>query len=133
MARRALNRVAAKSSRDDDDAAETKALGEAVQRPQTNAEWLSELLRRRIISGVYKPGQHLREQDFRTEFSLSNGPIREALQKLIGERLAVREPWRGVKVINLTPKQIVELFQVRDALFKEAASLAARRRPADLA
>jgi DNA-binding GntR family transcriptional regulator len=88
--------------------------------------WLAEILRQRILSGVYRPGERIREVQLRAEFGFSNGPIREALQTIVADGLAERAPWHGVRIKDLTPKQIVELFQVRLALLEYAADLAAR-------
>jgi DNA-binding GntR family transcriptional regulator len=92
----------------------------------SRAQWLAEVLRQRIISGAYQPGEHLREAQLRQEFGFSNGPIREALQKMVLDGLAESAPWQGVRVKLLTERQIVELFQVRLALLEYAAELAAR-------
>jgi DNA-binding GntR family transcriptional regulator len=89
--------------------------------------WLAKILRERIISGHYPPGQRVREVDLRQEFGFSNGPIREALHLIVADGLAERAPWQGVRVISLDEKQILELFQVRLALLEYAAELAARR------
>lgn len=89
--------------------------------------WLSDLLRERIVAGRYQPGERIREADLRSEFGFSNGPIREALQAIVADGLAERNPWQGIRIRTLGPDQIVELFQVRTALLEYAAELAARR------
>jgi DNA-binding GntR family transcriptional regulator len=94
--------------------------------------WLAKILRERIISGHYPPGQRVREVDLRQEFGFSNGPIREALHLIVADGLAERAPWQGVRVISLDERQILELFQVRLALLEYAAELAARRCTPDI-
>lgn len=94
--------------------------------------WLADILRQRIISGDYKPGERIREAQLRTEFGFSNGPIREALQAMVADGLAERAPWQGVRVKSLSKPQIVELFQVRLALLEYAAELAARHPSAEV-
>jgi DNA-binding GntR family transcriptional regulator len=90
-------------------------------------EWLISIIRERIIKGQYKPGDRIRETELQQEFGLSNGPIREALQRLVADGILDRSPWRGVRVIELTEAEIIELFQLRLALLEYAAELAARR------
>jgi DNA-binding GntR family transcriptional regulator len=90
--------------------------------------WLAGLLRQRVLSGEYKPGERIREAQLRTETGFSNGPIREALQAIVADGLAERAPWHGVRVKALSERQIFELFQVRLALVEYAAELAARNR-----
>ena len=92
----------------------------------SRALWLAHLLRQRIISGFYPPGERIREADLRAEFGFSNGPIRQALQTVVADGLAERAPWQSVRIRLLSQKQIVELFQVRLALLEYAAELAAR-------
>jgi DNA-binding GntR family transcriptional regulator len=89
--------------------------------------WLSNILRERIVTGVYQPGVRIREAELHAEFGFSNGPIREALQMIVAEGLAERVPWQGVRVVSLNDKQIAELFEVRLALLEFAAELAARQ------
>ena len=93
----------------------------------TRADWLADVLRKRIMDGVYKPGERVREAALQQEFGLSNGPTREALQKIVADGIAERSPWRGVSVIELDEGSLVELFQVRRALLEYAAELAARK------
>ncbi|MBU7443498.1 GntR family transcriptional regulator [Paraburkholderia fungorum] len=88
---------------------------------------LADILRDRIATGVYKPGEWIRESAIANEFGYSNGPIREALQLLVSEELLVREPRRGMRVTELSVPEIIEIFQVRGALLELAAELAASR------
>jgi DNA-binding GntR family transcriptional regulator len=88
--------------------------------------WLTDVLRHRIVSGEYQPGERIPEARLRAEFGFSNGPIREALQAIVADGLAERAPWQGVRIKALTDKQIIELFQVRAALLEYAAELATR-------
>jgi DNA-binding GntR family transcriptional regulator len=90
--------------------------------------WLADLLRQRILSGEYKPGERIREAQLRAETRFSNGPIREALQAVVADGLAERAPWHGVRIKALSERQIFELFQVRLALLEYAAELAAKNR-----
>lgn len=107
--------------------AEAAAAPAAETGPQfSRAQWLAEILRERIIAGGYQPGERIREAQLRDEFGFSNGPIREALQKVVAAGLAESAPWQGVRVRLLSEKQILELFQVRLALLEYAAELAAR-------
>ena len=84
---------------------------------------LASLLRERIATGFYRPGEWIRERSLFEEFGYSNGPIREALQILVSEQLLVREAWRGVRVVQLSSKEIVEIFQLRMTLLELAVEL----------
>jgi DNA-binding GntR family transcriptional regulator len=93
----------------------------------SRAEWIADTLRARVIDGTYAPGERIREVHLREEFGFSNGPIREALQKLVADGLAQRAPWQGVRVIALSEEEIVQLFELRSALLEYAAERAAER------
>jgi DNA-binding GntR family transcriptional regulator len=98
----------------------------------SRTSWLADILRERILGGVYQPGERIREVQLRGEFGFSNGPIREALQTIVADGLAERAPWHGVRVKALDEQQLIDLFQVRLALLEYAAELAARRASARL-
>lgn len=93
----------------------------------SRAEWLASVLRDRIVKGIYKPGDRIRENELQQEFQLSNGPVREAIQKLVGDCILERAPWRGARVVELTKAEIIELFELRLAILEYAAEQAARR------
>ena len=93
----------------------------------TRADWLADVLRKRVMEGVYKPGERIRESALQQEFGISNGPTREALQQIVADGIAERAPWRGVSIVELDKEKLVELFQVRLALLEYAAELAARK------
>jgi DNA-binding GntR family transcriptional regulator len=97
------------------------------QQQFSRSEWLISVIRDRVIKGHYKPGDRIREAELQQEFGLSNGPVREALQRLVADGILDRSPWRGVRVVELTKDEIAELFQLRLALLEYAAELAARR------
>lgn len=90
-------------------------------------KWLADLLKERLAAGIYLPGTWIREAALQREFGLSNGPVREALQTLVVDGLLERAPWRGVRVVELTDSEIVEVMELRLALLELAAELAAKR------
>jgi DNA-binding GntR family transcriptional regulator len=89
--------------------------------------WLATILRDRIVKGIYKPGDRILENELQQEFQLSNGPVREAIQRLVGDGILKRSPWRGARVVELDKAEIVELLELRLALLEYAAEQAARR------
>lgn len=95
----------------------------ALTASQSIGVGLASLLRERIAIGFYQPGEWIRERSLFEEFGYSNGPIREALQILVSEQLLVREAWRGVRVVQLSSKEIVEIFQLRMTLLELAVEL----------
>jgi DNA-binding GntR family transcriptional regulator len=87
-----------------------------------------EEIRRRIIAGVYAPGERVFEDQIAAELDVSRNPVREAMQALAGEGFIELEPRRGARVAVVSPERALELFEVREVLEGLVASLAATRR-----
>lgn len=84
-----------------------------------------------ILSNKLAPGDPLVERILAERFGLSRTPIREVLLRLQNEHLVDMFPNQGVFVRKLTPQDVRELFQLREALEPLAARLAAQNRPDD--
>ena len=83
-------------------------------------------VREGIIHGIYKPGSRLRERELSDELRMSRVPIREALRPLEAEGFVATFPNRGAAVIQLTLKDVTELFDIRLSLEVLAARQAAQ-------
>ena len=59
-------------------------------------------------------------------FGVSRGPLREALRRLEGRGLVVRAAHAGVRVVLLSRRALLELYEMRELLEGLAARLAAR-------
>lgn len=81
-------------------------------------EDIFDVLHEKIISGTYKPGDWLRQDDIATQLGVSMTPVREALDLLVSAGLAERVPYRGVRVREMNTKDVVEAYGLR--LFLEA-------------
>ncbi|MDQ0828034.1 DNA-binding GntR family transcriptional regulator [Arthrobacter sp. B2I5] len=90
-------------------------------------ETVRDTLRTRIFEGHYAPGTRLVERDLAAEFSVSRLPVREALRMLRQEGLISDRGARGAEVSSLSPKDVEDLFDVRQSLEVLACRLAARR------
>ncbi len=82
-------------------------------------------LRDAIVTGRLKPGERIVEDRICTELGVSRSPLREALRKLEGEGLVSILPRRGAVVTELTQRDQLDLFPIREALEGLAAHLAA--------
>lgn len=87
-----------------------------VPLPRTLSAHLVEHLRRRIITGEYRPGQALREQDIEREFGSSRGPVRESLRMLLQGGLVEYAERRGFRVRTYTIADIEHLYDLRATL-----------------
>ena len=81
-------------------------------------EDIFDVLHEKIISGTYKPGDWLRQDDIATQLGVSMTPVREALDLLVSAGLAERVPYRGVRVREMSTKDVAKAYGLR--LFLEA-------------
>lgn len=93
---------------------------------QTITSDISEKLIAAIVNGEIPPGSKLSEPKLAEQFSVSRGPLREAIRRLEGLNLVYHVPREGVKVVTLGLREVVEIYHVREALEGLAAGLAAR-------
>ncbi len=80
------------------------------------AEKIFESIKEGILSHTYLPGQRLNEMKIATALGTSRSPIREALQRLASEGLIKLIPRKGAFVNTIDPKEIRDLFELREAL-----------------
>jgi DNA-binding GntR family transcriptional regulator len=95
--------------------------------PEPRSESLVDALRDGILTGRYAPGTRLVQEDLAGAFGISRIPLREALRRLEGEGLVVISPNRGAIVRPLSPKDVVDLYDLRLALESLAIRRAAER------
>ena len=86
-----------------------------------------ETIRQGIVSGRFAPGQRLVIRDLAEEIPYSRSTFREALRRLAAERLVSLVPNRGAAVQRLTPREMADLFEIRELLEGQAARRAAER------
>ncbi len=84
-------------------------------------------LRQEIIAGRLRPGDRLVERELADRFGVSRVPVREAIRALVAEGFVHFETPRRTVVRRLTPNDVKELFELREALEVYAAGLAASR------
>jgi DNA-binding GntR family transcriptional regulator len=82
-------------------------------------------LREAILQGDLRPGDRLAEEQLAREFGVSRTPIREAIFRLEAEHFAIRQVRRGLVVRTISEEEVLEVYSVRAALDRLAASLAA--------
>jgi DNA-binding GntR family transcriptional regulator len=95
--------------------------------PETLGERAATVLRERILSGAFQPGERLVEAEIARQLGISRGPVREALGKLRAEGLVRDEPRRGSFVARLTDEDIQEIYELRAAIEAYAARLIIQR------
>ncbi|MGY0021975.1 GntR family transcriptional regulator [Streptomyces sp. YJ-C3] len=95
------------------------------------AGWLRdqvcEGIRDRIISGQLRPGDRLLERDVAEEFGVSRIPVREAIRVLLSEGFLEAVSPRRIVVKQLSFQDVLDLFDLREALEVLAARRATER------
>lgn len=89
-----------------------------------------ERLRDQVLSGAFAPGQALSVPRLAAELEVSRSPVREAVQQLIYDGLAVHVPFAGATVATMDADDVRALFRVRevlDGLAAHSATLIATR------
>lgn len=100
-----------------------RLFAERADRTMSVTEQIAVRLSDRILDGSMPPGQHLAEQEIADEFSVSRGPVRDAIRILEREGLVTMFPRRGTIVTELSHEELLEIFEIRAALI----SLVARK------
>lgn len=83
-------------------------------------------IRRAILSGELKSGEHLREELLAQMTGTSRTPVRDALNRLVAEGLATQDG-RHRFVADFSFEEIITVFELRSQIEGYAASLAAQR------
>lgn len=84
-------------------------------------------LKRIILGRRIPPGENLNEGELARALGISRTPVREAINRLEREGLVEIIPQRGAFVVQLSSKDVWELFLIRENLEGLAAYLAAER------
>lgn len=73
-------------------------------------------LRWNLASGNYQPGQRLSTRMLAKEFGTSVMPVREALKRLVAERVLIVEPNSAFRVPFIDRNRGIQLFEIRKML-----------------
>ena len=88
----------------------------------SRADAVFEKLESDILTGVYKRGTVLTENELSTELSVSRTPIREAIRRLEQENLLKELP-KGHLVVGINNDDIMDIYDVRLLIEGKAARL----------
>jgi len=93
--------------------------------PPSLKDVATDYVRDRIVSGEYPPGSKVPQDEVAEALGISRLPVREALIELGEKGFVVTVPRRGVFVVELSPQDIADQFEVLGAVFAIAARRAA--------
>ena len=97
----------------------------------TRGEAAYQQIRHAIMKGEFPPAAPLSEYQLAAQFQLSRTPVREALTRLEQEGMVRTVSGHGTFVAELTPHDIMEIYEVREQLESYAARVAAQRMDAE--
>ncbi len=84
-------------------------------------------IEKKIASRDLRAGDPVSELPIANELGISRTPTREAIRQLVAEGLLEEVPGRGVVVVTLDRRDIVEIYELRKALEVAAVRTATRR------
>jgi DNA-binding GntR family transcriptional regulator len=82
----------------------------------TKLDLVEQVLRELIASGEIQPGERLRQSELAERVGTSQTPVREALRRLEADGLIVSRPHQGVRVAEVIPEEMAELYLIRARL-----------------
>ncbi len=85
-------------------------------------------IRAKLLRGSLESGERLSEEALASEIGISRTPVREALNRLATEGLAMQLPHYGVFVRTFERDELADLYDLRILLESHAVRLAAERR-----
>lgn len=95
-------------------------------RNTSRSEYVFRALRDAIQEGRLPQGERLREEEVARRLGVSRTPVREALRRLEARGLVQEAPGRGLVVVELNKRQVIELYAMRKILEGAAARFAAQ-------
>ncbi len=82
--------------------------------PQSVTEEVTRYLRRQLlVRKRFQPGSFIRENDVAEELNVSRSPVREALKVLESYGIVKTLPRRGALVLQYSPEDVGEIYDVR--------------------
>jgi DNA-binding GntR family transcriptional regulator len=103
-------------------------MAQPTEHPSTKSDLAYAVVREKILSGEFAPGQVLNQAILARAIGISTTPLREALRRLKSENLVELDAHRDARVTELTAEEARDLLEVRRSLDPLAAALAAERR-----
>jgi DNA-binding GntR family transcriptional regulator len=82
---------------------------------------IADVIRSSILDGSFPPGSQLTEMQLADRLSVSRGPVREAMQRLVQEGLLWTKPHHGTFVVDLGREDVADIYLSRRAVEGTAA------------
>jgi len=99
----------------------------APARPRLKSDEAFERLRTLLLDGTLRAGEFVSQQDLVVRVRMPMAPVREAVKRAASDGLVEVLPQRGVRVMEATPRRILDGFGLRLLVDREGARKHARR------
>src|SRR5262249_16579706 len=94
---------------------------------RTKRELAIAALREAVITGRYRAGASLAQNEVAAELGLSATPVREAFRELLAQGLLVQRAHHSVRVAEVDLEALRQIYHVRARLEAHATSLGVKR------
>ena len=85
----------------------------SIESKQTLADKIYQDIKEDISSKQYMPGDKLNIKELSEKYNVSTTPVKQALQRLVDDKVAVNIPNKGVSIRTFTPQDLHEVFDIR--------------------
>lgn len=87
----------------------------------TRREVVVNAIRRALLSGELAPGERVKEAPLADALGVSRPTVREAIYQLVHEGSLVQVPYKGIRVAQPSPQDLIDVAEVRVSLETLAA------------
>lgn len=94
---------------------------------KTLRQQIASQIRSAILTGLIKPGEKIVERELAAQFQVSLTVVREAIVQLEAEGVVVKRPNASTAIVQLSIRDILDIFAVRRELERYAFTEAARQ------
>lgn len=92
------------------------AEGWTAARPRTLVDHVVDQILAAAARGLILPGERLVEKDLGASLNMSRVPIREALRVLESQGVVTSEPYKGIRMMEITEAKLAQILDVRTTL-----------------
>ena len=103
----------------------------AVPEAESRATAVARELREAIVEGRLQPNERIKQDAVAKRLGVSRLPVREALRELASEGLVTLERDVGARVTSLDPRELLEVYLLREAVEPMMVAQSARKITAD--
>lgn len=79
----------------------------------TRTDQIYQKIKEDITAKEYAPGEKLNIKELARRYEVSDTPVKQALQRLVDEKMVVNTPNKGMSVRALTPHELNDIFDMR--------------------